>query len=67
MVYILKEFFHIEIMISDTDDSGVRRHAPQENFEMIGAILIRFSLKKVPLFIIKNNDYSYTPGYTLLP
>ena len=28
-------------------------------------ILIRFSLKKVPLFIIKNVDYSYTPGYTL--
>ena len=21
--------------------------------------------KKVPLFIIKNTDYSYTPGYTL--
>ena len=28
-------------------------------------ILIRLSLKKVQLFIIKNIDYSYTPGYTL--
>ena len=24
----------------------------------------RLSFKKVPLFIIKNIDYSYTPGYT---
>ena len=45
----------------------------RETFEMIGAIwsilmyyLIRFSLKKVPLFIIKNNDYSYTPVGTCL-
>ena len=29
-------------------------------------ILIRFSLKKVPLFIIINKLYIYAPGYTLL-
>ena len=28
-------------------------------------ILIRLYLKKVPLFIIKHIDYSYTHGYTL--
>ena len=26
---------------------------------------MRLSLKKVPLFVIKNIDYSYTPGYAL--
>ena len=51
-------------------DSG---HAPRENLEMIDAIwcvlmyyLIRLSLKKVSLFIIKNIDSSYTHLATLL-
>ena len=31
----------------------------------VAYILIRFCLKKAPLFNMKNIDYSYTPGYTL--
>ena len=59
-------------MISATE-IGVRSMLPPKNLKGLVQsgpfwciILIRFSLKKVPLFIIKNNNYSYTPGYHAL-
>ena len=54
-------------MISASEMLGGSGHAPRENFEIIDAFrcVIRLSLKKVSLFIIKYIDYSYTPCYTL--
>ena len=60
--------FYIEIMISTTEMIGGSETCSQRKFcsdwcNLVGfdvLFLIRFSLKEVPLFILKNNDYSYT-------
>ena len=61
------------MVISATENArGVQRHVPRENFEFIDAIWCvlmyhcdQIKSKKVPLFIMKNDDYRYAPCYTL--
>ena len=50
---------------------GLGEYAPQENLKMVDAIWCvlmyyfdQIKFEKIPLFIRKNIDYSYIPGYT---